>query len=317
MKKMSVKINSFGGPLIWLLRKHCSGLTSKVMLRFVSKRYSKNIDKFIKYFLEQNEAPIFHNVMIETINRCNGECAFCPANRLDESRPFKKMTEKMFYEIIAQLEEMKWTGKLFLCINNEPFVDNRIMEFCKYAKTRIPNIKTVLISNGTLLTPDIMDEMPTIVDQITINDYSEKYALSPKHRQVYKHVKKNKRRFEKMEIIINRRYSKEILATRAGNAPNKPRKTVEVNCACVYPFTDLVIFPDGQVGMCCNDCNEITKFGNISEELLVDIWRNEKFMKLRMSMQGGHRIYPFCQECDVLDAGEREKYIRSLNGIMK
>lgn len=314
---MSVRINSFGGPLIWLLRKHCSGFTSKVMLRFVSKKYSKKIDKFIKYFLDQNEPPVFHNVMIETINRCNGVCAFCPANKLDESRPFKKMTEEMFFAIIAQLEEMKWTGKLFLCINNEPFVDNRIMEFCKYAKAMIPGIRTVLISNGTLLTPDIMDEMSAIVDQITINDYSERYALSPKHKQVYKHIKKNKERFKEMDITINRRYSKEILATRAGNAPNKPRKNTEVSCACVYPFTDLVIFPDGQVGMCCNDCSEITRFGDISEELLIDIWRNEKFKKLRMSMLGGQRTYPFCKECDVLDAGEREEYIGSLKGVSK
>lgn len=309
---MSVKINSFGGPFIWLLRKHYSGFTSKIMLQFVSKYYSGDTDKFIKYFLGQDEAPVFHNVMIETINRCNGACSFCPANRSDEKRPFKKMSEKMFFEIIAQLKELKWTGKFFLCVNNEPFIDNRILEFCKYAKAEIPGITTVLISNGTLLTPDIMDEMAGIVDQITINDYSEKYSLSPKHKQVYRHIKRNKKRFEKMKIIINRRYSKEILATRAGNAPNKPKKNTEIKCACVYPFTDFIIFPDGQVGMCCNDCNEISGFGNISENLLIDVWRNEKFKKLRMSMLGGQRKHPFCRECDVLDAGEREEYIKSM-----
>lgn len=314
---MSVKINSFGGPFIWLLRKHCSGFTSKIMLWFVSKYYSKNTDKFIKYFLEQDKSPIFHNVMIETINRCNGTCSFCPANKADESRPFKKMTEKMFYEIIAQLKELKWTGKLFLCVNNEPFIDNRILNFCEYAKEVIPDMTTVLISNGTLLTPEIMDKMVGVVDQITINDYSEKYILSPTHKKIYGYIKQNKERFGKMNIVINRRYSKEILATRAGTAPNKPKKNVRVNCACVYPFTDLIIFPDGQVGMCCNDCREISKFGDISEESLIDIWRNEKFKKLRMSMSGGQRLYPFCEECDVIDAGEREIYIRSLMGVGK
>lgn len=314
MKKMSVKINSFGGPFVWLLRKHCSGLTSKIMLRFVSKYYSKNTDKFIKYFLEQDEPPIFHNVMVETINRCNGTCSFCPANKADETRPFKKMPEEMFYGIIAQLKELKWEGKLFLCVNNEPFVDNRILSFCRYAKERLPGVTTVLITNGTLLTEDIMDEMAGIVDQITINDYSEKYALSPMHRRVYRYIKRNKGRFGKMDITINRRYSKEILATRAGNAPNKPKKNVKVDCACLYPFTDMVIFPDGQVGMCCNDCREISKFGDISEEPLIDIWRNGKFKKLRLSMSGGVREHPFCKECDVLDAGEREKYIEFILG---
>lgn len=310
---MSVKINSFGGPIIWLLRKHCSGFTSKVMLKVVSEKYSKNIDKFIKYFLIQEEPPIFHNVMIETMNRCNGTCSFCPANKKDESRPYKKMSEEMFYKIIHELEDLKWTGKLFMCVNNEPLIDNRILKFCEYAKMNISEVVTVLITNGTLLSPDLLDEMIGKLDQIIINDYSEKYALSKTHKHIYEYINENPKRFEKMDIVINRRYSKEILATRAGYAPNKPKKNVEVDCACLYPFTDLIIFPDGQVGMCCNDCNETTGFGDISKELLIDIWRNEKFRKLRMSMMEG-RVYPFCKECDVFDAGEREKYIMSLGG---
>lgn len=312
LSEMSIKINSFGGPIVWLLRKHYSGLTSKIMLKVISKKYSKNIDKFIKSFMAQEKPPIFHNVMIETINRCNGTCSFCPANKKDESRSYKKMPEEMFQKIIHELKDLKWNGKLFMCVNNEPLIDNRILRFCEYAKMNISKIVTVLITNGTLLSPGLMDEMPGKIDQMIINDYSEKYTLSKTHKHIYAYIKKNPKRFEKMSIVINRRYSKEILATRAGNAPNKPKKNVEMNCACLYPFTDLIIFPNGKIGMCCNDCSEITDFGDISKELLIDIWRNEKFKKVRISMMGGARTYPFCKECDVMDAGEREKYIVSL-----
>ena len=78
---------------------------------------------------------------------------------------------------------------------------------------------------------------------------------------------------------------------------------------CIYPFTDLIIFPDGQVGMCCNDCFEVTAFGDVTQDRLRDIWRNEKFTELRKAMRQGREHYPFCVECDVVDAGSREKII--------
>lgn len=54
---------------------------------------------------------------------------------------------------------------------------------------------------------------------------------------------------------------------------------------------DLIIFPDGQVGMCCNDHGEVTGFGDVSKEQLIDIWRNEKFRKLCRQICGGGNHY--------------------------
>lgn len=310
---MAIKINSFGGPAVWFFRKHYSGLTSKIMLTYASKKYGKAIQEYIKYFMSQEHVPIFASCMIETVNRCNGSCEFCPANVKDESRPLKKMEDGMFYGIIQQLKDIGWKGKLYLSINNEPFIDSRILCFAQYAKENLPGIKTCLITNGTLLSVKKMDEMVGKIDEIVINDYSQHYSLSQPHRSIYWHVRKNARRFAGMDIVINRRYQKEILATRAGNAPNKPKKNNTVDAPCIYPFLDLLIFPDGQVGMCCNDCKEISHFGDVAEQPLKEIWENAKFRKLRLAMAGGGRsAYPFCKECDVVDAGSREAYIKSV-----
>lgn len=311
---MSVSVHNFGGPLIWVFRKYCSNFTSRVMLSVVSKKYKKGTDKFIQNFLHQVEIPIFQNVMIETINRCNGICEFCPANKNDETRPFKKMTDSMYYGIINELQEIKWSGKLFLCVNNEPFLDKRIIAFAQYAKMKISSASIVLITNGSLLTTEKMDEMVGIVDEITINDYSQKYILSKPIKRIYKYVKKHPDKFGSMKISINRRYNKEILATRAGNAPNKKNKNAEIRSSCLYPFTDFVVFPDGQVGMCCNDCKECSYFGDISKDKILDIWENKKFQKLRNALSEGRDKYEFCKECDVVDAGEREAYIKSIRG---
>lgn len=310
-----VKINSFGGPLIWLLRKYRSTFTSRIMLKYVAGRYSDITEKYIEWFMRQKEPPLFFNVMIETVNRCNGKCEFCPANSRDEKRTYKKMTEECFYNIVAQLQGLNWHGKLFMCVNNEPFIDKRIIDFSKYVKEYLPEIQIVVISNGTLLTLKIMDELSGGVDQIVINDYSEKYRLSEKHKSIYKHVKKYRSRFSDMKITLNRRYTKEILATRAGSAPNKPKKNMNISIPCLYPFTDLIIFPDGKVGMCCNDCFEVTDFGNVNNQDLKAIWEGIEFTKVREAMIEG-RNYLFCKECDVLDAGERENEIRRVMNLL-
>ena len=307
---MPVKIRSFGGPVTWALRKYHSGFTSKVMLSFAAKYYRKTTDAYIQYFMAQEEPPVFMSCMVETLNRCNGTCSFCPANRRDEDRPLKKMTEDMFRDIIRQLRDMGWEGNLYLNINNEPFLDKRLLDFARHARGELPGARIAIISNGTLVTPRTMDEMAGLVDELVLNDYSEKYRLSKPHRAIYRHIKRNKARFQHMDVTISRRYSKEILATRAGSAPNKPKKNNTIDAPCVYPFLDLLVFPDGMVGMCCNDCKEVSAFGDITRDTLLDIWGNEKFSRLREAMREGRSAYPFCRECDVVDAGSRERYIR-------
>ena len=94
-----------------------------------------------------------------------------------------------------------------MCVNNEPFIDKRIVEFSRYAKSEIPNVKIAMITNDTLLTSQLMEEMIGIVDQLTINDYSERYILSKKHRKIYEYVKEHVDRFANMNIVINRRSS--------------------------------------------------------------------------------------------------------------
>lgn len=306
---MSIKINNFGGPIVWFLRKHYSGFTSRVMLKYAQAFYSKDSGRYTEWFLSQKIAPLPLNIMLETINRCNGKCAFCPANSRDERREFKKMTDEMFQKIVRQLKDMGWKGTLFMCVNNEPFIDKRIVEFSKYAKKELHGIRIAVITNGTLLNEDLMDQMVGTIDQITINDYSERYVFAESNRRIIKHIKKNPNKFGNIQITFNRRYTKEILATRAGSAPNKPKKNVDVTSPCLYPFTDLIIFPDGKVGMCCNDCYEITDLGNVMSESILEIWGGERFKEIRKQLQYG-RNHPFCKECDVLDTGMREKKIK-------
>lgn len=309
---MGVRINSFGGPIAWFFRKNFSYYASGMILPLFASKYERDTKSFINWFNHQPRTPLFHNICIETVNRCNGVCEFCPANKNDEKRPFKKMSEDMFYGIIRGLQEINWKGTMYLCVNNEPFIDKRILNFAKYAKDNLEDVYISLISNGTLLGIKKMEAMVGLVDKITINDYSADYKIGASYREIYTHIRKNSEKFSRMEVIINRRYSKEILSTKGGSAPNKLKKSKRVIQPCVYPFLDLVIFPDGKVGVCCNDNEEQSEFGDLTKSSLTEIWENERFKEVRRKMAQGRMNVPFCKNCDVIDAGEREKYIKSL-----
>ena len=309
-RNMSIKINSFGGPLVWLIRKYHSDFSSKIMLTVTEFARRKQISGYIDWFYSQPTTPDFKFLMLETINRCNGKCSFCPASVDAEKRAFKRMEDAMIHKIFSELSETGWSGDVFLNVNNEPFIDTRILRIARqFHELELGGVR--IITNGTLLAVEKLQEIAEVADELIINDYSEQYRLTENIKQIYEYVKRNKQLFKNINIVINRRYSKEVLATRAGNAPNKPRKNNKISGPCIYPFTDLVIFPDGKVGMCCNDCMEITDMGNVNEESLMAIWRGKKLTEVREAVRKSRLNYSFCRECDVMDAGSREKKIAS------
>ena len=294
--------------------KHASFLTSAIMLKSADILYRKDISKYVKEFMKlerEGQIPVFRIINLETVNRCNGKCAFCPANVRDEKRPLKKMEDSLFQTIVSQLDDMKWKGQIFLNVNNEPLIDLNIIDKARILRERLgKHVEISMITNGTLLTEEKLKELACYLDTICINNYSTCYALTDHNRKLYNFVTLNSSLFSTVDITFSRRYSKEILASRAGAAPNKSKKNINITTPCIYPFTDVTVFPDGQVGLCCNDCFEITSFGNLNDTSLLDIWQGEEYSRAREAIAKGREKYPFCKECDVSDSGFREKIIK-------
>ena len=130
-RNMSIKINSFGGPLVWLIRKYHSDFSSKIMLTVTEFARRKQISGYIDWFYSQPTTPDFKFLMLETINRCNGKCSFCPASVDAEKRAFKRMEDAMIHKIFSELSETGWSGDVFLNVNNEPFIDTRILRIAR------------------------------------------------------------------------------------------------------------------------------------------------------------------------------------------
>ena len=104
-----------------MYEKKISAYISKIALEFTSKRYENVIKSYIQKFNNTDEIPLFKMVNIETINRCNGKCSFCPANIRDEQRELKRMSDYIFEKIIMGLKKLSWGGKSSSTLIMSPF----------------------------------------------------------------------------------------------------------------------------------------------------------------------------------------------------
>ena len=309
MSKAKITCTTYGGKIGWLLRKNFSKYTSKAYLEFQYQLRKRIFKEYIALFSKkQGEESLFPCLIsIETINRCNSTCEFCPANRNAETRPFAKMEKPLFEKIIKELKNINYKGYLNLYVNNEPFMDNRIEEWYQYAKKELPNAKMLLYTNGTLLTKEKFIKVAPYIDKMIINNYADKLIMHKNISEIYEFVKKNPKYWDK-DINIQIRYIREILSNRAGSAPNRANYS-KSNKICIMPFTDFTIYPDGSVGLCCNDALEKTNLGNVREHSISEIWKSTTYSKLRSEIGSGRNNYAFCKGCDFVDAGIRNKFM--------
>ena len=244
--------------------------------------------------------PMFSSVEIETINRCNGNCCFCPVNHKQDPRPFKKMSRELFRKIIDELASMNFDGRLSLYSNNEPLLDTRIHEFVEYAKSRLPSAQIGISTNGTLLNVEKYERLVENLDSLVINNYSNDInRLKPNLMEVSRYIDSRPELWEKTDIRI--RYEKEVLTTRGGQAPNachhKPRKPI--NCGCLLPTYQMIIRPDGGLSLCCNDALGTVTLGDVNVESLMEAWNNATARRIRRKVLRSRACFEICQGCDT------------------
>lgn len=71
------------------------------------------------------------------------------------------------------------------------------------------------------------------------------------------------------------------------------------------PYTDMWITPNGKLGICCCDNFEVTDLADLNKVSLKDGWNSVPYQKLRQAIRDGRQNYPFCKNCDFIDAGLR------------
>lgn len=267
----------------------CISVYDKLML-FKSRKRAKS-------FLTKVNVPLFKTIEIETINRCNGSCSFCPVNKFSDPRPFKMMDENLFLSIIKQLVDINYRGSIALYSNNEPLLDKRILDLLQIVKEYLPNNCLYLFTNGKLLTNEKLDELMTYVDKLIIDNYNDNLLLNNEVNAAYNYAVDKS---YKERITIYLRKENEILLNRSGQANNRSKNIFKLKSACAYPFEQMVVRPNGEVSLCCNDATGKMTLGNLNNDNILDVWNGHKYNMVRRNLTNNRALNPLCANCDVV-----------------
>ena len=258
----------------------------------------ENVRAAVK-LVQADKLPLFTSVEVETINRCNGVCSFCPINSKVDPREKKIMSKELFYSIVDQLADLNYSGRFSTFSNNEPLLDDRIIEFNQYARKRLPKAKFHLYTNGTLLTLDKFKALIEELDELIIDNYQQDLKLIGPCKEIEKYCETHKGLNKKVTILLRKPH--EILTSRGGNAPNRQQIEDYSEEPFVLPFRQLVIRPDGKISLCCNDALGESTLGNLTKESVVDIWYGERYRKVREQIAQGRKNYGKCRYCDTFN----------------
>lgn len=267
------------------------------------KKYEKKINQAVadyrKVFETTGQYPLFKTIEIETLNRCNSTCSFCPVNKNADTREFKKMDVALFVSILHQLKELNYSGSVGLYSNNEPFLDERIVNLARMAREQLPNNHLYLYTNGTLLTLEKFEGIIQYLDRMYIDNYNDRLTLITPVKTIHNYCKTNKLYLDKVRIRLRKLH--DILSTRGGQAPNRKQETIEpLNYGCFLPFRQMVVRPDGKISLCCNDALGTMTLGDLTQEAVSDVWHGENYRTIREKIASGRQDIGLCQGCDSM-----------------
>jgi hypothetical protein len=240
---------------------------------------------------------LFNHIEIETLNRCNGLCTFCPVNINENPRPYAKMSEILFHKIIDELKTIGYSGDVSLSSNNEPFLDENIMDFIVYARAQIPNAHIYINTNATALSFDKFLNVIPYLDKLKINNYNDDFIMLPNVKEINEYCLNHSQLNKK--VFISLRKQNQILTSRGGQAPNKMNQKASSK-KCNKPFKQLIIRPDGKVSLCCNDALGVYTMGDTNKQTLLQIWNSEYYCSVKKEMRmNGRKNLELCKCCDA------------------
>lgn len=260
----------------------------------------QDVYNLIDNFMKTTPTPLFNNIEIETVNRCNGTCSFCPVNKNQDPREYKKMPEELFEKIIKELKEINYNGAIALHSNNEPLLDKEICNYANYARKELPNSYIYLYTNGTLLTIDKFCELITNLDLLVIDNYNDNIQFIEPVKEIFNYCIQHPEL--KKKVRIDMRLQNQILTSRGGQSDNRD-EILTLKSSCLLPFNKIVVQPDGRIPLCCCDPFGKVILGDLNTEKLVDIWNGKKAKALRESLykeQHSRKNLKLCSKCDVL-----------------
>lgn len=255
------------------------------------------IKKFYKNFSARTRP--FEAIQLQTQVGCNDNCSFCPANKpgmnlYGGAKTGTKMDPALFNDIVKQLEEMDYKGRISPYLMNEPLMDERLIDEVALIREKCSRAFIFIQTNGLLLDKKLTQELvKSGVDELLVNDYTPQHDICKKVKEMD---------LDKVclsHVTLEERSDQEVLSNRAGNVPHSAVLKEPLRMLCVKPFRQMFIGFDGKALLCCQDWKFEEVMGDLNQESLEQIWDNQAYRQVRFDLDKGQRLKNhLCAKCD-------------------
>jgi len=275
---------------------------------------------------------------IQTSSFCNGGCVICPYKDVERNNPKGIMSDNLFEKIINEIAEMNNYGiRIAPYFNNEPFLDNKIIDRIKYINKRCPDCEIELSTNLSILDKECQNKLAacnikelrlsvfgfsklshqnimTGISWCNVKNNLDDLCNNKKLRESIGQISLVMINFpgiKTKDVISAKKYCKDNFIRfefwgfldRSGNVKkfnNKINKKNIFGCEQNRPIERFHVLFDGRVVLCCMDWKAQYVLGDVGRSSVKKIWNSPKYREIRKSIYENKSNAPIlCKKCKL------------------
>lgn len=266
--------------------------------------------------------PIY--VQLQLHNQCNLSCPICPYSSNENTN--KSLKQEDYNIILNELSNWKHEFTLCLMLQNEPLLDNQLSEKISLARNKLnKNVKISLVTNGSLLTKKLINALfdnglDTMIiscnsdkisffndkkkEKVDIDDFINNLDINRVKGKVVFNTTIYKDNLEKIPRILKTigKYKSHlaIASDRIKEVKDKYLiSNINYHNTCLRPFYSISILSNLDVITCCHDWKHKYVLGNIKNQCIADLWKSERYNKLRNNFIKNNSLPNHCKMCSI------------------
>ncbi len=267
----------------------------------------------------------FKKIYVEITNFCNLHCSFCSI----DNRKKREMSVDEFKIVIDKIHN--YTESIYLHVKGEPLIHSQLDNILEILDNYQLNV--CITTNGTMLKEKKDILLKHKIKQINISLHSENNKtnyfedvfntcdeLSKKTTIIYRIwvlndlkkistsiVDKIITHYKLSTNIVNKIYDDKNINIDDNIYldkdiefiwPNDSKEDNDNYGTCYGTRSHIAILSNGVVVPCCLDSEGIINLGNIFNDSLDKILKNDNFIKIRDGFQNNIIYHPLCQKCN-------------------
>jgi radical SAM protein with 4Fe4S-binding SPASM domain len=271
------------------------------------------------------------HVQVQTINKCNRSCAFCPSEKFP--RQLKLMPLEIYQRVLTGLAALGFTGRFSPYLQGESLLDNRLPQLLSLAREALPRAKVLIQTNGDALTVEKgLALFGAGLHKLIINCYDDQAQVA-RIRGVVREMVQRRTDLQlvngnlgrmirpeqgpiRREIAIDDKtwWQEDTAENWGGNIPGALPQPLRKSC--IRPFQQLYVHANGNVVLCCCDWKGEVVFGNVMEANLSEILSGPLPTRYRQNLARKNRQMKLCEVCNYRgDFRLREKLVQMLSRL--